>query len=748
MVCTRRMVRAYVLYKFPNLPRLFHYLHATFSCSTLPDHGMTREETDSSTSEYNPESDLEQPARKLRPKPRRTSTAGSDRDREGASNASSKDVDEDVTQIPVQARQAPGNKARSWAGRMKGFTSAYRALYNTEILDANRRYDLDTLDILQPSQIGGSIWSTDEKQSLFNRLPRLGRHNVRGLAAAVGTKSEAEVHDFLLLLQQGSVEDALSRKHEFGPEDLPAAFEVPRDCEKRLDIAAKAMASKAEEWDQRVAQKRHGDTWLLTTELACELEEALNERHSQRPRTRAQDAEESDKDPAALDQDDNEQGSSEQTRLSVPSAELLHLGNWLELSRLFMESAAEQEEGWWSLVGPEENDPAIYHTTFSDFENLTIMLIKRIIPAAIFQAMSRIRALDQVKPELCVRREDVEEATRLLGLKGNWNEYWVGCARRNHIKVYADPNVSLGDNRKTFKDVYGNPRFVNLENRQRTRRGYELTYDEVEAALRTSGDWVEEPQSIPDINNTVISSSEETPYDEDLYDNSDFWTETSDSEDPEDAVIYNKDSRQQEAQRNKAEDTYLEALDRQASRAETARLWAVLNHAPKDDKKEEEGNDDLPPLPTRKRRRAADLKDWTEDTEYQSYWEMNEEPLDPKAFEEMELRGLAGRKRRKDAYARILEEQDTSDRVYNRDDEIEESDHENVGQEEEFEVEDIVSDDENVASDSDSGSPDDSSESEVLDDASTTSGQDDNEDRMELDEENDEASSSANSIDN
>ena len=712
---------------------------------------MTREETDSSTSEYNPESDLEQPARKLRPKPRRTSTAGSDRNREGAPDAASKDIDEDVTQIPVTTRQASGNKARSWAGRMKGFTSAYRALYNTEILDANRRYDLDTLDILQPSQIGGSIWSTDEKQSLFNRLPRLGRHNVRGLAAAVGTKSEAEVHDFLLLLQQGSVEDALSRKHEFGPEDLPAAFEVPRDCEKRLDIAAKAMASKAEEWDQRVAQKRHGDTWLLTTELASELEATLNERHSQRPNTRAQDAEESDKNPAALAQDENEQDSSEQTRLSVPSVELLHLGNWLELSRLFMESAAEQEEGWWSLVGPEENDPAIYHTTFSDFENLTIMLVKRIIPAAIFQAMSRIRALDQVKPELCVRREDVEEATQILGLKGNWNEYWIGCARRNHIKVYANPNMSLGDNRKTFKDVYGNPRFVNLENRQRTRRGYELTYDEVEAALRTSGDWIEEPSFIPDINNTVISSSEETPDDEDLYDNSDFWTETSDSEDPDDTAVYNRDPGQQEAQRNKAEDAYLETLDRQASRAEAARLWAVFNHTPEDDKKEEEeeeeeeGNDDLPPLPTRKRRRAADLKDWTKDTEYQSYWEMNEEPLDPKAFEEMELRGLAGRKKRKDAYARILEDQDTVDHVYNRDDEIEESDHENVGQEE-FEVEDIVSDDENVVSESDRGSQDGDSESEVLDEASPASGQDDNEDRMEIDEEDDGDSSPEDSI--
>jgi len=705
---------------------------------------MREEESGASTSEHDSRSDSDRSAENSNVDPGKTN--GADNAGEELDDVRSDDNAEHATEAS-KARRRTRNKFNPKKARLRGFTTAYRDLYNDEIVDANRRHDLDTLDSLQPSQIGGSIWTTKEKQDLFNKLPRLGRHDVRKLSAVVGSKSEAEVHEFLLLLQQGSVESSLSAKQQdLGPEDLPAAIEVPPDCEKALDRAAKAMASKVEQLDQEAAQKRHGDTWLLTSELANEIEEALDGRDSQKLETRPVTRQSA----TAQERDGNDHDIGE----TVPSSKLLHLGNWLELSQLFMEPAAEHGDGWWSLVESEDDGPSIYHTAFSDFENLTVMLTTRLIQTAMFQAMSRIRASDQVKPGLNVRRQDVVAATQILNLNDNWSEFWIGCARRNQIKVYANRRVKAGDNQQTGKGIYSNSRFVNLENRKRSRNGYQLTYDEVEAALRTSGDWTEEPPSIPNIESNPLPSSEEAPDDQDLYDNSDFWTEGSDSERPQDSTTYTRDQRQQERIRNHAEDAYLEALDQKASEAETARLWTILNYAPTDVKKEEEEEADLPPLPLRKRKRAADLRDWAEEMQYQSYWEMNEEPLDPQAFKDMAMRGRAGKKRRQEAYAQILEHANKSG--YSRDEEIEESDLEdNVSPSEESEVEEIVQDededDDDPESESEDGAQDDESASEALDleaeEASPASGQEGDEDEMDIDAQDEGQISLAGSVD-
>ncbi|GAB7346123.1 hypothetical protein MBLNU457_4873t1 [Dothideomycetes sp. NU457] len=696
---------------------------------------MNEEDPEASTSEQDSEDNSDEFAETSHVS--RSNTNGVDTDGEEVLDTQSADNVERITEAPKAPRRTR-NKLNPKKARLRGFTTAYRDLYNDEIVDANRRHDLDPVDSLQPSQIGGSVWTIEEKQRLFDRLPRLGRHDVRRLSAAVGSKTEAEVHEFLLLLGQGSVESSLSvRQQGLGPEEVPAAVEVPPECERTLDRAAKAMAYKVEQLDQEVAQKRHGETWLLTSELADEIEKALDNRDSQRSENRTVTRQSA----SAQERNADEQNIAE----TVPPAKLLHLGNWLELSRLFMESAAERDEGWWSLLGSEDDEPSIYHTAFADFENLAVMLTTRLIQTAIFQAMSRIRASDQVKPGLNVRRQDVVAATQVLKLNDNWSEFWIGCARRNQIKVHANRRVKAGDDQQTGKGIYSNSRFVDFEKRKRSRNGYLLTYDEVEAALRTSGDWTEEPPSIPDIESNPPPSSEEALDDQDMYDNSDFWTEGSDDGRPQDSATYTRDQREQERIRNQAEDAYLEALDQKASEAETARLWSILNYAPKDVKKEEEEEEetDLPHLPSRKRKRVVDLRDWVEETQYQSYWEMNEEPLDLQAFNDMDRRGQAGKKRRQEAYAQILEHANKSG--YSRDEEIEESDLEDrVSPSEDSEVEEIVQDegeddddDDRSERESHDGSRHDESASEALDleaeDASPASGQEDDQDGMDID---------------
>lgn len=700
---------------------------------------MSEEDSEYATSEYGSENDSDQSTEQAQIGPNKTNTAHDEGDE--SLDAQSDDDTGHVTGV-TKAQRRTRNKFNPKKARLRGFTTAYRDLYNDQMVDANRRNDLDPVDTLQPSQIGGSIWTVKEKECLFNRLPRVGRHDVRRLSAAIGSKSEAEVHEFLLLLQQGSVESALSAKQQgVGPEELPAAIEIDPKCEKALDRAARAMASKVEQLDQEAAQKRHGDTWLLTSELAAEIEQALDERESQRSESRT--VTRSSASASTQDRDENQQDVTE----TVPSSKLLHLANWLELSRLFMESAAERYDGWLSLVESEEDGPSIYHTAFCDFENLAVLLTTRLIQTAIFQAMSRIRASDQVKPGLNVRRQDVVAATQVLSLNDNWSEFWIGCARRNQTKVYVNRPLKVGDDGETGKGIYINARFVDFEKRKRNRLGYQLTYDEVEAALRTSGDWTEEPPSIPDLDGNPLPSSEEVADDLDLYDNSDFWTDSSDGERPHDFTTYVRDQREQERIRNQAVDAYLEALDQKASEAETMRLWDILNYAPKDVKKEEEGEEgaELPPAPVRKRKRAADLRDWVEEAQYQSYWEMNEEPLNPQAFRDMDKRGQAGKRRRQEAYAQILEHMNKSG--YSRDEEIEESDLENDGSpSEESEVEEIVQDeddddDDESESESDVGSREDESASGALelhaDEASPASEQAGDKDEMDVDAQDD-----------
>lgn len=704
---------------------------------------MIEEESETATSEYNSEDDSDQSDENSDVSSSKTN--GADDEGEEFLQTQSDSNLERVVEVS-KARRRTRNASNPKKARLRGFTTAYRDLYNDEIVDAKRRHDLDSLDSLQPSQIGGSIWTAKEKQELFNRLPRLGRHDVRKLSAAVGSKSEAEVHEYLLLLQQGSVESYLSANQSvtqgrLAPEELPASIEVSPDCEKALDRAAKAMAFKVEQLDQEAAQKRHGDTWLLTGELASKIEEALEERDSQRSENRTVTRQSA----SAQERDGKEQDGKEQDIVeTVPSSKLLHLSNWLELSRLFMEPAAERDEGWLSLVESEEDGPSIYHTAFADFENLIVMLTTRLIQAAIFQAMSRIRASDQVKPGLHVRRQDVVAAAQILNFNDNWSQFWVGCARRNRIRVYANRRVRAGDDQPAGKGIYSDSRFLNFEKRKRTRIGYELTYDEVEAALRTSGDWTEEPPSIPHIQDNPLPSSEEGPDDQELYDNSDFWSEGSDNERPQESTTYIRDQREQERIRNQAEDAYLEALDKKASEAETARLWTILNYAPRDVKKEEDEEEevDLPPLPIRKRKRAADLQDWAQETQYQGYWEMNEEPLNSQAFKDMDRSGQAGKKRRQEAYAQILEHANRTG--YSRDEEIDESDlDDDVSSEEESDVEEIVQDEEDddnddeSVQDSDDGSRDDQPASDALDveadEASPASDRDGAEDEMDID---------------
>lgn len=152
------------------------------------------------------------------------------------------------------------------------YNDAYRELYNAHVHSAATR--IEPHDGVHPytSQIGASTWSSDEKARLFAALERLGKDDAPGIARAVATKSIPETRQLLLLLhdaaaKQGDVHVTLR--------DVPAAIEVGAQCDGQLDMLAEALAWYQEMHEASQEQAKYGEYWLITTDLASQVEIAL-----------------------------------------------------------------------------------------------------------------------------------------------------------------------------------------------------------------------------------------------------------------------------------------------------------------------------------------------------------------------------------------------------------------------------------------------------------------------------------------
>ncbi|PNS21033.1 hypothetical protein CAC42_3370 [Sphaceloma murrayae] len=529
-------------------------------------------------------------------------------------------------------------KARRKVSRLRSrYRPQYRALFNSVIESAVDPIADDLEPLIDASDIGASHWTSAEKRVLFSRLPRTGRGDCRSLSESIGTKSEAEVRDYLNILLKGSVEDYLKSKRHFGItlDEVPAAFEVDAACEQELDIAAEKLAWKVELSDRKREKSRHGEYWLLDAAKASELE--------------------------MLKQDDRpddvtatpEHQESLPHQPPVPSASLLNLNSWLELAQVFMASSACAESSWVDLIESHDERPAIYNTAFADFHNLAISLTKRIVQATIFQAMSRLRATDRNAPEHVIRHQDVQAACKVMGLNSDWHTFWVHLPRRLRLQVYTRGKQAGPDKRANKVKI--------------------LDYDTVESYLRSSATDEDPMQSARD-QAMAISAVEDEEADSDMSYNSDLWT---------DVTVSDTDAAEQHAtpadqsndvdsvdekpgpdsdvsstevspyDRDKAETVYLEALDQQASKQEMQRLWSILKTKPvRDEPKEEDVAHPVPPA--RKRKRVEDIEDWRDAVEYRAEWQVLESVPAEEQFAAMGKRGRECRKRRLDKYARSI----------------------------------------------------------------------------------------------
>ncbi|MCJ1229489.1 hypothetical protein MMC12_006156 [Toensbergia leucococca] len=472
------------------------------------------------------------------------------------------------------------------------YTVGYRRLLDEAVQAVTTNPIANSDDPLPFSQVGATMWSPEEKNVLFQALSRKGKDDIRGLAAALGSKSEMEVRIYLQLLEEAVLGQHLHlpRHQLFSITDVPAAFEISQECSTVLDQAADALLRSQPKRDKDFERSKHDDLWLLDLNLADRVNQSLRK------------------------------GGVASTQIikAIPAAELLHLSNFLELStRVFMNSCLE-EDNWRSYVKPPES-PSILYTAFSDLHTLAVSITKRLVQSSLFYAMSRLKATtsSQYKFLPVVRRLDVMAALRVMGMTSNAKSSWVRVARRCKLDVY--------ENMRGKKVI-----------------GERLTYDEAERILcqqiggedsDSEHDNEISPTSPPGCTNTTTEPGNEP--------NDSFSAHSPSSSDISSPSSSENDSRQTQNRENKKrarnpedleqdETVYTEALDQRASQHEEQLLWDMLHKDPPESIKPEDL--ELPKRPLNHRKTGEDLRDWRFWMNYGAEWEKHDSPVPRSSF--------------------------------------------------------------------------------------------------------------------
>ena len=468
------------------------------------------------------------------------------------------------------------------------YNDNYRGLFNSTVSDVAWNRSLLTNHSLQESQIGVTIWSSEEKAAFFRALARKGRHDIRGIATDIGTKSESEVHVYSDMLHKAAVDQQTYRTRNklFNTSSLEAALEVQGDCCAALDLAAEALSAIQQNEDEKVEKKKHKGFALLTPRIARWVERRM-----------------------AIPE-----GGEEEVKQRVPAATLFNLMNFLTLSKRFFMNSVDPEDNWRSYTGRRTKSPSIMYTAFSDLYALMISIAQRLVQSTLFFAMSRLRAMPTAghyRPGLHVRRQDVIAAVNILGMKTDSKSFWARAARKCKLRVYEKVR-----HRQVFGKRYSyaelerilSPRNISAANRP----GMEVK----RASAATSQGPSRKEFSVSGLEDSISSDSMS------LDGGRSNPSSLSNNEDL--SATRNHDNKKHE-DHDKLQDAYAEALDQQASRNGEHRLWEMLGKDPVETT--EHVNVKLPQAPISTRKTEDELCDWRKLVEYAEDWEEHETPV-------------------------------------------------------------------------------------------------------------------------
>lgn len=497
------------------------------------------------------------------------------------------------------------------------YNNEYRKVLNDTIVGIVQGTPIEDADQLLPKQIGITCWSSEELGAFFTALARNDRHNLHAISSAIGTKTEAEVHVYLQLLQNATIHQHVNgpRNELFRNSDVPAALEIGQDCCNALEIAADALSILQQERENRLERKRYGRVWRLDPQTADRIEQSQG------------------------DIEDRNEGLLE----AVPAAELLNLKCFLELSKeVFMNSSTEKDN-WRSHCGARI-DVSIMHTAFADFHTLAVSITKRLISSSLFIAMSRLRNTRK-NVENNVHSKDIKAALDILGMKHNSREYWIRVARRCRLTV-SSGNRLHGRSKLSYDEVERRLSLSATPKRKRKKKSHqpnrndgqscsEGTVDDDTTAVSEGSALSTEPSSEDHAVSDTADTSKEYMHVPSNAASDSLFSSTDDSSlaPSEEERFSDSQDMTEDEQQGIDSDTYAEALDSRASQTEEQSLWKILGREPPNNVILMPEKVEIPGLIQPKRRSGDDLDDWRAWTDYAPEWETYKNPIPVSSFD-------------------------------------------------------------------------------------------------------------------
>lgn len=503
---------------------------------------------------------------------------------ETSENPRQSSSDFDIQAVPKKRKrtslQAPLSR---WKRLRAHYNDKYRELYNETVNEVIQVPPLDRQKLLSPSQIGVTWWSSEEKETFFTTLAKRGRGDLPGIASAIGTKNELEVHVYLKLLQNAVVHQNLHNRLNslFDVSAAPGALEVSLACSDALELSAEALCILQQRVEAKIEKRKHHDMCLLNRKLGRWASTCLSQ---------------------------GDQGEKK-VRESLPAAELLDLEAFLKLSTKIFMNSSDQDKNWREYCARDEK-PSIFFTAFGDFHRLVVSIARRLIQSSLFFAMSRRKAstTPNFTPKHAVRKQDVLAALNVLGMKHNSQKFWAGVAERCALRVYDDDDEHV-------EDIVHAPLSLS-EVEKRLSQG-EIHEEEDGSEGLDADDNYEN-----DFKESSMSSAPSSRNDGNIS------SHTSDGSSGWASPASSGYSLCSPKVSNQYLDSYAESLDAKASSNEEKRLWELLDKQPP-----EPLNPDaivVPRVPTGERKTGDDLDDWRAWTDYAPEWETYAETI-PKA---------------------------------------------------------------------------------------------------------------------
>ncbi|KAG5438687.1 hypothetical protein PCANB_002407 [Pneumocystis canis] len=297
------------------------------------------------------------------------------------------------------------------------FNFVYLQLLNQVIRETMADVDVGMMkNTLCSSVINGNLWSSLEKEKFFKSLSRRSRHNPEDIARDVGSKSVIQVIAYINILEEESQmlrffskshgKEIVSLRH------IPAAMEM---SDEWIDVEEQE-AKKIQQWVDKLQEHQEkliwGPEWsFLGNKKISEIEMALDFV--------------------------NESFLSIQEPLFQVSPEIYFLRpkSFIELSeRLFFNKNTQSSK---KIV--------LYRTTLRHMYELAFKLTKRLVQAAHFIALSRLRAesSSNFHSQHLIRSKDVLIAVDILGLNRNSDKYWLNLPRRIEMTIFDKTGQSL-----------------------------------------------------------------------------------------------------------------------------------------------------------------------------------------------------------------------------------------------------------------------------------------------------------------